>query len=522
MTSAPFSHGSEAKTCVIAQKTKYGAIKTGPGIVVDYFPAALDGARRPPSIRSIGSLHMGKTVGTGSTGKVKIAVDSASGLQYAVKIIYRGAYYHKKGKESVEAREERIVREAAMLNLLVHPNICRLYDVLICDDFFCLFLEYIEGGQMLEYILSNGKIPEAQSRQFFLQLLSAVDYCHRNSIVHRDLKIENALIDQQGNVKLIDFGLANFYNSNDHLKTFCGSLYFAAPELLRGNAYVGPEVDVWSLGIILFVLVCGHVPFDDQNLSVLHQKIKNCDLQVPDDISLECRNLIMQMIVADSKCRATLPQVMRHPWLKGRPVARYDARRGPIFRIREDIVQFVCSEFRLQPETVRLQLASAVQNREEGKTHEFVSLYQLALEKLQSQPLPQPKPAAREREKSTEVFDAKAVRTVYLSGLFSVHSIQYTQDPNELARIISTVLSSMRHLRYRLQRSSFDCVYANASPYESARSDSDGDSHGIVKFEVSIVRVAFFGGLGVQIRKKSGDGAAFKALCSSILSSIDE
>ena len=134
---------------------------------------------------------------------------------------------------------------------------------------------------MLDYIISHGRLKEKQARKFARQVASALDYCHRNSIIHRDLKIENILISKTGDIKIIDFGLSNLFSPQTHLKTFCGSLYFAAPELLQAKQYTGPEVDLWSFGIVLYVLVCGKVPFDDQSMPQLHAKIKKGYVEYP-------------------------------------------------------------------------------------------------------------------------------------------------------------------------------------------------------------------------------------------------
>ncbi len=138
---------------------------------------------------------------------------------------------------------------------------------------------------MLDYIISHGRLKEKQARKFGRQIASALDYCHRNSIVHRDLKIENILISKTGDIKIIDFGLSNLFSPRAHLKTFCGSLYFAAPELLQARQYLGPEVDIWSFGIVLYVLVCGKVPFDDQSMPQLHAKIKKGVVDYPSWLS---------------------------------------------------------------------------------------------------------------------------------------------------------------------------------------------------------------------------------------------
>ena len=160
-----------------------------------------------------------------------------------------------------------------------------------------MLFEYVNGGQMLDYIISHGKLKEKQARKFARQIASAVDYCHRNSIVHRDLKIENILISKTGDIKIIDFGLSNLFSPEEDrkLRTYCGSLYFAAPELLQAKPYTGPEVDVWSFGVVLFVLVCGKVPFDDQYMPALHQKIKKGAVDYPNWLSSgESSQLVME------------------------------------------------------------------------------------------------------------------------------------------------------------------------------------------------------------------------------------
>jgi len=234
-----------------------------------------------------------------------------------------------------DSKEIRTAREAAIVTLLDHPYICGMRDVIKTNNHWYMLCEYVNGGQMLDYIISHGRLKEKQARKFGRQIASALDYCHRNSIVHRDLKIENILISKTGDIKIIDFGLSNLFSPRSHLRTFCGSLYFAAPELLQAKQYIGPEVDVWSFGIVLYVLVCGKVPFDDQNMPALHAKIKrgivdypqwlsNGESQSPDALmlgeraltgTLDCRHLLSRMLVTDPRQRATLQEIMTHPWL---------------------------------------------------------------------------------------------------------------------------------------------------------------------------------------------------------------
>lgn len=219
-------------------------------------------------------------------GKVKLARNKETGEQVAVKIIPRQSTEteHRTQQERERAehsKEIRTAREAAIVTLVDHPYICGMRDVLRTNYHWYMLFEYVNGGQMLDYIISHGRLKEKQARKFGRQIASALDYCHRNSIVHRDLKIENILISKTGDIKIIDFGLSNLFSPRSTLKTFCGSLYFAAPELLQAKQYTGPEVDVWSFGIVLYVLVCGKVPFDDQSMPQLHAKIKKGVVEYP-------------------------------------------------------------------------------------------------------------------------------------------------------------------------------------------------------------------------------------------------
>lgn len=227
----------------------------------------------------------------------------------------------------------RTAREAAIVTLVDHPYICGMRDVVRTNYHWYMLFEYVNGGQMLDYIISHGRLKEKQARKFGRQIASALDYCHRNSIVHRDLKIENILISKTGDIKIIDFGLSNTFSPKGLLKTFCGSLYFAAPELLQAKAYTGPEVDVWSFGIVLYVLVCGKVPFDDQSMPQLHAKIKKGAVEYPPWLSAECKNLIARMLVTDPSQRASLAEIMVHPWMTkgfGGPPENYLPPRKPL------------------------------------------------------------------------------------------------------------------------------------------------------------------------------------------------
>jgi serine/threonine protein kinase KIN1/2 len=250
------------------------------------YPVA--GRRRTSITTQTGTWQLGKTIGQGSMGKVKLAKNNETGEQVAIKIVPRQAtddQGNPKDDRADRSKEIRTAREAAMVSLLDHPFICGMRDVQRTNYHWYMLFEYVNGGQMLDYIISHGRLKEKQARKFGRQIASALDYCHRNSIVHRDLKIENILISKTGDIKIIDFGLSNLFSPRALLKTFCGSLYFAAPELLQARQYTGPEVDVWSFGIVLYVLVCGKVPFDDQSMPQLHAKIKRGVVDYPQWLS---------------------------------------------------------------------------------------------------------------------------------------------------------------------------------------------------------------------------------------------
>ncbi|KAK4166362.1 kinase-like domain-containing protein [Cladorrhinum sp. PSN259] len=342
-----------------------------------------------------------KTIGQGSMGKVKLAKKEGTNELVACKIIERvsqddGRQSREEREKADAAREDRNAREAAIVSLLNHQYICGLRDNLRTRWHWYMLFEYVNGGQMLDYIISHGKLKEKQARKFARQIASAVDYCHRNSIVHRDLKIENILISKTGDIKIIDFGLSNLFSPDEDrkLKTYCGSLYFAAPELLQAKPYTGPEVDVWSFGVVLFVLVCGKVPFDDQYMPALHQKIKKGAVDYPNWLSSECKHLISRMLVTDPKQRATMHEVMNHPWmLKGYngPPENYLPQREPLSLPLDPEVITNMTGFKFGPaEYIREELTKRIKSPK----------YQAAvrrLEKEREQPSNTPKDAEKRR-----------------------------------------------------------------------------------------------------------------------------
>ncbi|KAJ5082287.1 hypothetical protein N7532_011330 [Penicillium argentinense] len=328
--------------------------------------------RRTTITTPTGQWALGKTIGAGSMGKVKLAKNMETGEQVAVKIVPRlSTEEHRNSRDTERAdrsKEIRTAREAAIVSLVSHPYICGMRDVVRTTYHWYMLFEYVNGGQMLDYIISHGKLKEKQARKFARQIASALDYCHRNSIVHRDLKIENILISKTGDIKIIDFGLSNLFSPRSLLKTFCGSLYFAAPELLQARQYTGPEVDVWSFGIVLYVLVCGKVPFDDQSMPQLHAKIKKGVVEYPPGLTTECRHIISRMLVTDPKQRAPLSEIMNHPWMnKGfnAPPENHLAHREPLqLPLDQDVIGKMTGFDFGPPDYIQDQLIKVIESEE--------------------------------------------------------------------------------------------------------------------------------------------------------------
>ncbi|KAH7351034.1 BcSNF1, Snf1-like protein kinase [Rhexocercosporidium sp. MPI-PUGE-AT-0058] len=254
----------------------------------------------------IGAYQIIRTLGEGSFGKVKLAVHRVTNQQVALKIIARKKLISRDMAGRVE-------REIEYLQLLRHPHIIKLYTVIKTQLEIIMVLEYA-GGELFDYIVQNGKMKEDEARRFFQQIICAVEYCHRHKIVHRDLKPENLLLDENLNVKIADFGLSNIMTDGNFLKTSCGSPNYAAPEVINGKLYAGPEVDVWSCGVILYVLLVGRLPFDDEHIPSLFAKIAKGHYVVPNYMSSGASALIKKMLAVNPVHRATIEEIRLDPW----------------------------------------------------------------------------------------------------------------------------------------------------------------------------------------------------------------
>ncbi|KAI4200695.1 MAG: hypothetical protein LQ350_003712 [Teloschistes chrysophthalmus] len=254
----------------------------------------------------LGHYQVKKTLGEGSFGKVKLAVHRISQQEVALKIISRKKLISRDMAGRVE-------REIQYLQLLRHPHIIKLYTVITTPADIIMVLEYA-GGELFDYLVKNGKMPEDKARRFFQQIVCAVEYCHRHKIVHRDLKPENLLLDAELNVKIADFGLSNIMTDGNFLKTSCGSPNYAAPEVISGKLYAGPEVDVWSCGVILYVLLVGRLPFDDDFIPALFKKIAAGAFTMPNYISTGAKQIINKMLRVNPVQRITVQEIRQNQW----------------------------------------------------------------------------------------------------------------------------------------------------------------------------------------------------------------
>jgi serine/threonine protein kinase len=204
-----------------------------------------------------------------------------------------------------------------------HPFISKLFDVIETDQFAYLVMEYAERGTILRYVNEYGRLPEVQARRYFSQLLSALEYLHDvRKVAHRDLKAENVLLDRHSNIRVIDFGLSNTFCENVGLGTACGSPAYAAPEMVQGKTYT-KSVDIWSSGVLLYAMVVGHLPFDDENATRLLQKIAYSEPMYPAYMSPQLLDLLNKLLIKNPDERITIPRIKSHPWFSQSEYAKF-------------------------------------------------------------------------------------------------------------------------------------------------------------------------------------------------------
>ncbi|WAR05363.1 SIK3-like protein [Mya arenaria] len=265
----------------------------------------------PPSssgIVRVGHYEIERTIGKGNFAVVKLATHMLTKTKVAIKIIDK--------TQLDQENLEKIFREIQIMKLLRHPHIIRLYQVMESGRMLYLVTEYASGGEIFDHLVAHGRMNEREARRKFKQIVAAVSYCHSRHVVHRDLKAENLLLDAALNIKIADFGFSNIFDEDTKLKTWCGSPPYAAPELFEGREYDAPGVDIWSLGVVLYVLICGGFPFDGNTIESLRARIFSGMFRIPFYMSAACEDLIRQMLTVDCGKRATMEQIIAHPWMQ--------------------------------------------------------------------------------------------------------------------------------------------------------------------------------------------------------------
>ncbi|CAD8167657.1 unnamed protein product [Paramecium octaurelia] len=320
---------------------------------------------------------IGKTLGVGAFGKVKLAKHNITNTQVAIKII-------NKRKMKNSRMGAKIRREIRLLRYFNHPNVIKLYEVLDTPGDIFVVMEYAERGELFDLIAQRGKLPESEARNFFLQILSGVEYCHNNLVAHRDLKPENILITHNYVVKIADFGLSNLMKDGKYLKTSCGSPNYAAPEVISGKTYCGSDADVWSCGVILYALLAGFLPFDEETTQALFKKIKSADYTIPSSFSPQVRDLINRMLTPDPLKRIKFHEIHLHPYMRSTQVPFYlqipfkldEGRRQINEDVFEKLMQLQTVNFRGMTQT---QIQKSIRKREDKS---FVVIYDLLLGQL--------------------------------------------------------------------------------------------------------------------------------------------
>ncbi|KAL8654631.1 MAG: hypothetical protein Q9210_001388 [Variospora velana] len=278
----------------------------------------------------VGPWQLGKTIGKGSSGRVRKARHAITGQDAAIKIVSKQmaemlrttslAQMEKLlsvGDEGKRLIPFGIEREVVIMKLIEHPNIISLYDVWENRGELYIVLEYVDGGELFDHITTHGQLPEHEAIRLFRQIIAGLSYCHRFNICHRDLKPENILLDSNGNIKIVDFGMAVLQPTNRKLKTACGSPNYAAPEVIVGEGYRGNRADIWSCGVILYAMLAGSLPFDSPDgWNEVIASVLGGEYEFPEGMSAYAQDLIWRMLQMDPKKRIPIKHMWHHPLLQ--------------------------------------------------------------------------------------------------------------------------------------------------------------------------------------------------------------
>ena len=301
----------------------------------------------------IGHFVLGEKLGQGTFGVVVLATHQLTGEKVAVKIL-------DKEKILQEADKTRIEREINILKNLRHSNIVHLYDIKETASSLYIIMEYIQGKELFDYIVSKKRLSEVEACNFYQQIISGIEYLGKIRVVHRDLKPENLLLDNKKNIKIVDFGLSNIYQNNELLKTACGSPCYASPEMINGELYEGLGADIWSSGIVLYAMLCGYLPFEDADNEMLYKKITNGKFKTPKFLSENCKDILHRILNVDPEKRYTIKQIKKHPWFN-LINPRINMSEGLLLNVHivpidEKILREMVNKFKFKEEEIRSNL----------------------------------------------------------------------------------------------------------------------------------------------------------------------
>ena len=256
--------------------------------------------------KQIGQFIIENKLGEGTFGKVVLGIHIITKEKVAIKILEKNRI--------IDSDKKRIETEIKILKSLHHKNIIQLYSIIQTQKKIFLIMEYASGKELFDYIIKEKKLKEEEACKFYQQIINGIEYLHKLRIVHRDLKPENLLLDSNKNIKICDFNLSNFYNKNELLKTQCGSPCYAAPEMIKGKKYKAIKIDIWSSGIILYVMLCGFLPFNDEKNDILYKKIVKGEFFLPKFLSQNAKDLITKILSVDPDLRINIVDIKKHSW----------------------------------------------------------------------------------------------------------------------------------------------------------------------------------------------------------------
>ena len=318
-----------------------------------FYNRCIDTQNNPINRKYIGQFILGEKIGQGTFGIVVLGTHRLTGEKVAVKIL-------DKHKILQETDKSRLEREIKIIKKMRHNNIVHLYDVKETPTSLYIIMEYINGKELFEYIISNKKLSELESCKFYQQIISGIEYLGKIKVVHRDIKPENLLLDNKNNIKIVDFGLSNSYPKNELLTTACGSPCYAAPEMINGERYYGLKADIWSSGIVLYAMLCGYLPFEESDNEKLYKKITAGKFKTPNFLSDSAKDFLHRILDVDPKSRITIPQMKKHPWFN-QINPKLNMSEGLLLNkvivpIDENIVSKMVNEYKFNGEEVRTNL----------------------------------------------------------------------------------------------------------------------------------------------------------------------